>query len=120
MNRLTDNRRMMIVLAVVVAVVAIVVPTCRMVGCSMSMGSPMSGHDGMTILFGDCGGELVYNTTPSAVVPSGLDSLTVALLAALLAAAALLLPQVKPRAMLITERASPPPPLDSGGMRLRL
>lgn len=120
MSRFGHNRRMMIALAVVIAVVAIVVPTCRMVGCSMPMSAPMMGHLPMTILFGDCGGELVYNGAPTAVVPSGLDSLTVALLAAVMAAVALALPRTTPRAVFVSETGSPPPPVEPGGMRLRL
>lgn len=121
MRILPNTRKALIALAIVVAVVAVVVPTCRMVGCSMSVGSTMPwGQQTTAGLFGDCGGTYVVNATPTAVVPAGADSLVVALVAAFLAAAALFSPRSVTRSALIVEPTPPPPPEDPRGMRLRL
>lgn len=121
MSSLVHTRKAMIAFAIVIAFVAVVVPTCRMVGCSMSVGSTMPwGHQPMAGLFGDCGGQYVVNGTPAAVVPSGADSLTVALLAAVVAALALLSPRIASRPALIPDATPPPPPEEPRGMRFRL
>ena len=121
MSRLVHTRKAMIVLAIVIAVVAVVVPTCRMVGCSMSVGSTMPwGHHSVPGLFGDCGGEYVVNSAPTAVVPSGADALTVAMMSAVVAAVALCAPRMASRSVRIAYATPPPPPDDPRGMRLRL
>lgn len=116
MKRESTHKKALIALAIVVAFVAIVVPTCRMVGCSMG-GMPL-GHMDMPGFFGTCGGTFVTNTAPNAVVPSGADSLSLALIS--LVVAALMAFQPKVRVMRICAHPSdpPPPPEDPRGMRL--
>lgn len=121
MNALLTSRKALIALAVVVAVVAVVVPTCRMVGCSMDMGGARPfGMQMSTGLFSDCGGEYVFSSSPAAVVPAGADSLTLALLGAIVAALALMLPTFAWRPVFAVEFAPPPPPEPPLGQRLRL
>lgn len=121
MSKLLNTRKALIAVAIVVAFVAIVVPTCRMVGCSMSMGGARPfGPQTTAGFFGSCGGEYVVNGTPVAVVPAGADSLALALAAAVFVAAALFSPHPTERLMAVIETASPPPPDDPRGERLRL
>jgi hypothetical protein len=113
------NRKALIALAIVVAFVAIVVPTCRMVGCSMGGAMPF-GHSNMAGFFGDCGGTYVTSTAPSAVVPAGADALVLALVTAVFAALVLAKPPVVVQAVRVHDADPPPPPEDPRGERLRL
>lgn len=121
MSRFVHTRKTMIVLAIVVAVVAIVIPTCRMVGCSMEMGGAMPfGTQWTPGFFADCGGEFVVNGTPVAVVPSVADALTLALLGSIVAALALWRPRVVVTPIRFVDASPPPPPENPRGERLRL
>lgn len=118
MKMAPTNRKALLALAIVVAFVAIVVPTCRMVGCSMGA---MPLHMGDTAgFFSLCDGTYVTSNAPSAVIPSGADALVLALVAAVFAAVAAFQPSV--RVVRITSHPSdpPPPPEDPRGMRLRV
>lgn len=112
-----NNRRTLIALAIVVAFVAIVVPTCRMVGCSMMGGRAWGDHVG---IFGTCGGELVTTSAPNAVVPSGADALTLALVSVVILALALFSPRVRVQRIDIHSSDPPPPPADPWGQRFRI
>jgi hypothetical protein len=111
-------RKTAVALAIVIALVAIVVPTCRMVGCSMEMGFMSSGM-GLGFL-PNCGGTYVMSGAPAAVLPAGADSLTLALVAAVVAAIALFRPRVATRLVRIIDAAPPPPPEDPRGERFRV
>jgi hypothetical protein len=117
MRSALTTRKALIALAIVVAFVAIVVPTCRMVGCSMGGAMPLGHMADVPGFFGSCGGTFVTSTAPSAVVPSGADALVLALLAAVIAAVAAFQPAVS--VVRITSHPSdpPPPPEDPLGMR---
>ncbi len=121
MSAFLNNRKALLTLAIVVAVVAIVVPMCRMTGCSMSIGSAMPwGHHSVPGLFGDCGGEYVVNAAPSAIVPSGSDAITVALLWAVIAAVAAFVPRFAVSRVVAVGVNAPPETGVSWGERLRL
>ena len=81
-------------MAIVVALVAIAVPTCQMVGCDMEMGAmpfvPFSG----THMSADCPGQWEFFTTPASTLPSGSDTLLLTLVAALVGAVVLFAPQI--------------------------
>lgn len=116
-----NSRRTLVALAIVVAFVAIVVPTCRMVGCSMEMGGAMPfGHQDVAGFFSDCGGTYVLSGPPTAVVPSGADALTVALVSAVTAALALFVPVLPTGRIALTAVDPPPPPEPPLGVRLSL
>ena len=121
MNRVRDSRGLFIALAITLALVAIVVPTCRMVGCSMS-GSGMSWGAAMPGLgfFGTCGGTYVMNSTPAATVPANADSIVLAIVAAVIVAMAFA--DIRPRAYMvrISDADPPPPPVDPLGTRLTI
>ena len=121
MIRFFNNRKPMIALAVAVALLAIVVPACRMVGCSMEAGYMGFMHSGSALgFFGDCGGEYTSTFGPAGIVPPGGQSLLLTLVAALGVAAFVFSPQ------LVVGRASsvlsmpPPPPEDPLGERFRV
>ena len=124
-RRFDTYKRTLLLLAVIVAFVAVVVPSCRMVGCSMDMGGSMSmtmgGHlMGMPVIHGVCGGETLVSSAPDAIVPSGADSLTLASVAAVLAALAFFVPRVATSGAFVVPTASPPPPIPVRGERSRL
>jgi hypothetical protein len=121
MNAARHSRRVLIALAIVVAMVAIVVPTCRMVGCSMQMGDVRPfGHQTVAGFFSDCGGEYVMSGSPSAIVPSGSDSLTLSMLALLFAVLAFAAtPRSVPRPV-FAGSVPPRPPESPLGVRLTL
>jgi len=119
MTGTTQNRKALIALTIVVAFVAIVVPTCQMVGCSMGGGMPFGQMDGLGF-FGTCGGTYVTSTAPSAVVPAGADSLVLALVTVVIAALALFKPPALIQTIRVHASDPPPPPDDPRGERLRL
>lgn len=123
-RQLVNNRKALIALTVAIAFVAVVVPTCRMVGCSMDMGGSagMMHHMGsVPMMSSTCGGE--YSTTdgsPLGVVPVGVEALILALFATLLGVRALFATVMQSRSLVVAY-ATPPPPLESPlGTRLRL
>lgn len=126
MYRLLDNRKALIALAIAIAFLAVAIPTCRMVGCSMESGS-MASMDMMHMgsgaelgFFSTCGGE--YSTTegPLAIVPLGADVLVLAFAAACVAAGALASPMTVSRPVLVADATPPPPPEDPLGVRFRV
>jgi len=121
-TRLANNRKALIAFAIAVAFVTLVVPTCRMVGCSMEMNSAMGSmsHAMGAVISGTCGGEYVTTTGPLSIVPVGTESLLLSLLAALVAAAVLFSPRVEMRPVRFIDRAPPPPPEDPRGERFRV
>lgn len=121
MQRVRTYRGTVLAIAVVVALVAIVLPTCRMVGCSMEPGGVAPwGVQKVAGLFSDCGGEYVFGSAPYAVVPSGADALTVTLVSAVIVALALLAPSMSSHHAFIAESPPPSPPEPPLGVRLRL
>lgn len=113
------NNRALIAIAIVIAFVAIVVPTCRMVGCSMGTGGMSWGHVETPGFFGSCGGTYVTNDAPAAVVPAGADSLVLALVAVLMLAVLIAPPQLRVQ-QILAHSSDPPPPEDPRGERLRI
>lgn len=121
MSRLVNHKRALIALAIALAFVAIVVPTCRMVGCSMTLGSAMPfGSQEMPGFFGSCGGTYVTSSAPTAILPAGTDALVLALVGAVIAALALMQPPASVQTIRVHAADPPPPPEDPRGERLRV
>ena len=119
--RYVKMQRFMLPLAIMVALVAVVLPTCQMIGCDMNgMGAmPFMPQGGA---YSDCPGEWVVNTSgPNGILPSGADSLTFSLLIAILALGSMVFaPQSSVRTV-VAYTGDPPPPLeDSFGARFRV
>jgi hypothetical protein len=113
-------RRLLLPLVVVVAIVAIAIPTCRMVGCDMEMGAmpfvPFSGPHASSM----CPGQWEYSSSPSGIVPTGSDPLLLGFVAMLVAAVALVSPRLTSRPLLAYVGDPPPPPGDPRGARFRV
>ena len=121
MRQLLDNRKALVAIAIVVAFVAVVVPTCRMVGCQMEMGYMGFMHPGDTAgLFSDCGGTWSLSDTPVGIIPASIDALVLALFAAISAVVAMLRPQMVAHPVRIVDAAPPPPPEEPLGARFRV
>lgn len=111
---------MLLALVIVIASVAVVIPAARMVGCDMPMGGAMPfGRSAIPGFFSDCGGTFVVSSAPSAVVPSGADALTLALLASVMVALVLFRPPLVARTARVHVAGPPPPPEDPLGERFR-
>jgi len=124
MYRLLDNRKALIAMVIAIAFIAVVIPTCRMVGCSMDMGamgamSMMPMGSGLAFSAA-CDGELSTTQGPVAVLPTGLQSLALALMAAVMAVAVFFSPPMASRLVLVPDATPPPPPEDPLGERFRV
>jgi hypothetical protein len=115
----TDKGSMSLALLIAIAVIAVAIPTCQMVGCDMSMPGGMmriSTHLGGS--FGQaCDGRWVSSSTQYAVPPSGFSALLLSLFAAIAAAAVLFSPRVALRPVRFVDANGPPPPLEPRGER---
>jgi len=114
-------RRFLLPLAIVVAIVAVAIPTCRMVGCDMGdMGAmsfiPFGGAHASSM----CPGQWEFSSSPTGIVPSGSDPLVLGFLAALVAAFVLVVPQRSGRPTLAYVGDPPPPSQDPRGVRFRV
>lgn len=119
MTRFADRFRSVLgPLVIVVAFVAIMVPTCQMIDCNGMMGMP---HFGMGLTFqAGCPGTVVMSNTPVGVVPAGADSLLLTLVGALVVAAFVFMPPVSVRTVRVIDAMPPPPPEDPLGARFRV
>ena len=120
MFRAMHSRRTLIAVAALVAFIAIVIPTCQMVGCSMSGGAMSWGNMSMPGFFGTCGGNFVVNQVPPAVIPPNGTALVLALVAMLIVAPSLLTPRVHVQLISAHDSDPPPDPLDPRGESLRI
>jgi len=121
MRKLFNSRKTLIAIAIVVAFVTVVVPTCRMVGCQMQMGGMGFMHQGDALgFFSDCGGAWSVSDVPVGVIPSGISALLLALLSAVFAAMMLLRPNVVVQAVRFVDADPPPPPEPPRGERFRV
>jgi hypothetical protein len=114
-------RRYLLPLAIVVAIVAVAVPRCRMEGCDMGdMGAMASMPFGGPSVSAMCPAHWEVSSSPSGVVPTGSDPLVLGFVAALAAAVVLLAPQRSSRMTFAYVGDPPPPPSDPWGARFRI
>ena len=107
-------------LVVMMAVVAIAIPTTTMIGCDMGMGSGMPFMPSGTGIYSGCPGEWATTTGPVGVLPSGAESLLLALSVAVVAVAVTLAPRRTAAPVRIMAAEPPPPPEDPLGQRTRI
>ncbi len=127
MSLFRNRRYALVALAVMVAFVAIVIPTCRMIGCSMEM-DMMGGMAHMDMNMGpalaafDDACDGIYSVFGGAIgiVPSGLETLLMVIIAALFAGVMLLVSQTAGQLVPVRVADPPPPPHDPRGERLRV
>jgi len=119
--RAANIHRVALPLVIAMAIVAIAIPTCRMINCDMDMGKGMPFMPrGLGIFNPACAGEWVTSTGPSAIVPSGVQSLLLTLIAAVVAVVALFAPQFTARPVFAFSAQPPPPPESPRGERFRV
>ena len=107
-------------LVVMMAVVAIAIPTTTMIGCDMRMSGGMPFMPSGTGIYSDCPGEWATTTGPVGVLPSGAESLLLALSAMIVAVAVTVGPRPSAAPMHILAAEPPPPPEDPLGQRTRI
>ena len=106
-------------LVVVLAIVAIMVPTCVMVGCSMSGGAMFVPFGTEASFSSSCGGTYLFSKSPVGTVPSDVSSVLISFVAALLVVAVAFSPRLTADPIR-SSRDGPPPPPDSGDVPLRI
>jgi hypothetical protein len=115
-----NNRRVAMALVVMMAVVAIAIPTCTMIGCDMEMNGGMPFMPSGSGIFNSCPGEWVTNTGPLGVIPNGAENVVLALSVAIIAVAVTLAPRRTTAPVRISAADPPPPPEDPLGQRTRI
>jgi len=115
-----NNRKTAVALVVMIAVVAIMIPTIAMVGCDMGMGSGMPFMPSGTGIFNACPGSWVVSSSPAGVLPTDAMSLLLVFGAMLLAAAIVLAQRESVSVVVVESNDPPPPPEDPLGQRIRL
>lgn len=113
-------RKSMIATAVIFAFVMVVIPTCRMVDCTMSGAMSWGDNAHGLGIFGTCGGNYVTNAATAAAVPPTGYSVLLAMIAAALAATLLIEPPMVVERIRVHASDPPPPPEDPRGERLRI
>ncbi len=107
-------------LVVMMAVVAIAIPTTTMIGCDMGMGSGMPFMPSGSGIYNGCTGEWATTTGPVGVLPNGVENLLLALGVAIVAVAVTLAPREAAAPVRFAADEPPPPPEDPLGQRTRI
>jgi hypothetical protein len=118
-----DKSKVLLTAMVVIAVLAVAIPTCQMIGCDMSamcgtmmrIVTPFGQH-----LTAPCGGVWVSSGTVTGIVPTNLLSLLLALMAAFGLTAMFSSPERVTRPLFVIEANAPPPPIEPRGERYLL
>jgi len=116
----SNSRSVSMALVVIMAVIAIAIPTCTMIGCNMDMSTGMPFMPSGTGIYNACTGQWATNTGPSGVIPSGAESLLLTMVAAVVLAAVVLAPRDIVGVVAVADPVPPPPPEDPLGQRTRI
>lgn len=119
MFALRGNRKTILTVMLAIAVLAVAIPTCVMIGCDMGN---MCG--GMTAALGNfgstfsnqCAGTVVANAGQIGIVSSELLTMLMALVA-IVAAFLMFAPRVHFEPVRLVDANAPPPPLEPRGER---
>jgi hypothetical protein len=114
-----DSRKMILAVMLVIAVLAVAIPTCEMIGCDMRM---VGGMMRITTVPGPvagapCTGTWITSSSPAGVVPSEFVSMIIVLIAAMAAALKLFAPRAEFQPVRLVDSNAPPPPLEPRGER---
>jgi ABC-type spermidine/putrescine transport system permease subunit II len=101
-------------MVIIIAMVAVLLPLCMMVGCDMSA-SQMLGSS--TLGFSNACVSTMTSNAQAAIAPGNLQSLILTLVAALGAVFILTTPQFTMRLVRVVAEDPPPPPEDPRGAR---
>lgn len=112
-----DNRKMALILALVVVMAAVISPLCQMVVCEMVPGA-MSHSAGATFTRAVCDLGSMASAAPSGVVPAGSQSLLLALTVLVGVALMVVSPPRQLRLLRAVAEDPPAPPEDPRGVRL--
>ncbi len=115
-----NNRKVAMALVVMMAVVAIAIPTCTMIGCDMGMGGGMPYMPVGAGIFNTCSGEWVTSSGPAGVLPNGAENIILTLGALFVAVAMTLVPRESTRIVQALSAEPPPPPETPLGQRARI
>jgi len=110
----------MLALVVAFAVIAVAIPTCQMIGCTMNMSGGMmriSTLPGPSISNACDGSWVASSGSQYGVPPSESTIALLCLLAAIAAAVVLFSPRVEMRPVRFADANGPPPPVDPRGER---
>jgi hypothetical protein len=118
----SDKSKTLLAVMLVIAVLAVAIPTCQMIGCNMGMAGGMmriSTNPGLS-LGAPCDGTWVSSESVIGVLPSNFLSTLVVLLAVLGMAVLMFSPKLVSRPIYLAEANAPPPPLEPRGERYLL
>ena len=107
-------------LVIMMAIVAIAIPTTTMVGCDMGMSGGMPFMPSGAGIYSGCLGQWATTTGPVGVLPSGAENLLLVLSAMIAAVAVTLAPRQSAAPTRILAAEPPPPPEDPLGQRARI
>jgi len=111
-------RKLSLTMIIIVGLIAVAVPVCQMVGCSMSPGGmPFSPGAAFRSV---CDGTLMMSTTPAGTLPPSSESLLLTIAAAIVAMVVLVVPPYQTSYVLLVAEDPPAPPEDPRGERLLL
>lgn len=119
----SNMNKFALTLAIMMALVAVALPTSQLVGCDMGImpngAMPFMPQGGA---YTDCPGDWVVNSGgQTGIIPTGIDSLTLMLLAGMVALAVFVLaPGLRLSSVRDYRVDPPPPPEDPLGMRFRV
>lgn len=123
MARNSFMRQALLPLVVIIAIVAIAVPACQMVGCNMPSGGMLMRfvhHGGSPVLSSRCPGEYVTRTGPLGVTPGGSTGFLLSFIAAAIGAVVLSSGEDRPGVLRFVASLAPRPPNDPLQGRLRI
>ena len=115
-----NNRKVAMALVVMMALVAVGIPTLTMVGCDMGMSGGMPFMPSGVGIFNSCAGEWVTNSGPVGVLPNGAENIILTLGALVVAIALTFAPRESIRMVQALVAEPPPPPEDPLGQRTRI
>ena len=113
-----NMRKLSLTMVLIVGLIAVAIPVCQMIGCTMSSG--MMPFSSMPMFGGACDGTTMTNTAPVGTLPPNAQSMILALAALLGAAIMVLSPPAVSSRMLVVAEDPPDPPEDPRGVRLIL
>jgi hypothetical protein len=117
----TDSRKTMMNVMLAIALLAVAIPMCQMIGCEMGMcGGMMPFHHHGTTLGNPCGGTWVGSASQVGILPTNIFSALIALIAAI-GLMAFVMPMMREsRQLVVIEANSPPDPIPPRGERFRV
>ena len=110
-----DMRKVSIAMVIILAMVAVLLPLCVMIGCGMDTGHMMGSHTGFG--FTDACTNAAGDAAQAAIAPGNLQTLIMTLVVALGLVFSLALPQPSAHLVRIVAEEPPPPPEDPLGAR---